>query len=101
MDDLEFRRHGLADALHFHEALGLGAQHFGEGAEAGEQVLGDRLGVATADGAEQHHLEQLVVRHGIGAALAEAVLQAVAMAEEMRRRGLGAGIVKPRHDHTA
>ena len=95
MDDLDFGGHRLAHAPHLHQALGLGTQHFREGAEAGEQLLGQGLGVAALDGAEQHHLEKLIVRHGIGAGLAEAFLQPFAMAEEMRQR-LVAGILETR-----
>ena len=54
--------------------------HFGERAEAREQPLGERLGVAARDGAEQHQLEQFVVGQRLGAALAEALAQPLAMA---------------------
>ena len=96
MDDLDFGGHGLAHAVHFHQALWLGAQHLGEGAEAGEQLLGDGLGVAAPDGAKQQHLEKLVIRHGIGAGLAEAFLQPFAMPQEVRQR-LVARVLEPRH----
>ena len=49
-----------------------GVQGLGEGAEAGDQRLGERLGVAPRRGAEQDQLEQLVVGQGVGARLAEA-----------------------------
>jgi hypothetical protein len=38
--------HRLADALHFHQAFRLGADDFREGSEAGQQLLGQHLGIA-------------------------------------------------------
>ena len=47
----------------------------------GKDGFGQRLGVASRHGAEQDHLEQLVVGKRIGARLAEASPQSLAMAE--------------------
>ena len=58
----------------------------GERAEALQQPLGERLGVAAGDGAEQHQLQQLVVGQRLGAAAAEALLQPLAMAGMRRVR---------------
>ena len=61
MGDLEVMGDRFADAAHFDEA-GFGrGEHFREAAEAGEQRLGQRLGVGAPDDLEEDQLEQLVV----------------------------------------
>ena len=60
--------------------------HLGERAEARDQPLGQLLGVAARQRAEQHELEQLVVGQRVGATLAEALAQALAVARVVRVR---------------
>ena len=62
------------------------AQHPRQRAEAFEQRLGDRLGVAARNQAKQQQLEQLVVGERVGAGLVEAFTQAVAMAVHVLSR---------------
>jgi hypothetical protein len=83
--DLEIGGGRLLDALDLFQPLRRRRQHFGERAELGDQLLGERLDVALRDGAKQHQLEQLIVGDGIGAGIAEARTQPLAMAEVMRR----------------
>ena len=64
---------------------GGGGEHLGEGAEAAQQLLGDRLDVAARDRAEQHELQQLVIGQRVAADLGEAGAQAVAVAVVVRR----------------
>jgi hypothetical protein len=63
-------------------------------AEPGEKGLRQRFRVPAPDRAIQHHFEQLVVGHRIGAAVREALAQAEAMGVAMqfrpRRRPAGA-----------
>ena len=68
--------------------------HFGEGAEFGDQLLGQRFDVALRDGAEQHQFEQLVVAYRLAAGLAEARAQPFAVAVIMRG-GLGKAALPP------
>ena len=84
-DDLEFDDRRLAQAVDLAQPLGPRGNDFGEGAEAREQRLGERLDVAARDGAKQHQFEQFVIGQRLGAGLAEAVAQPLAMAEIMRR----------------
>ena len=62
--------------------------HLGERAECSQQRLGQRLDVAPRQRAEQQQLEQLVVGHRVGAGLAKALAQPLAVAVIMRQ-GLG------------
>ena len=48
-------------------------EHFGERAEACDQLLGERFDIALWDGAEQDELQQFVVWDGIGAGIAAAL----------------------------
>ena len=57
MNDLEFRRHSFAHALDIHQPLRLGADDLGEGAEAGQELFRQQLGVAPADSAVQNHFQ--------------------------------------------
>ena len=68
-----------------------GVQRLGEGAELGEDGFGERLGVAARHRAEQDQLKQLVVGKRIGAGVAEAPPQPLAMAEIV---WLGGGILE-------
>ena len=86
--DLELGDGGIAQALDLGQPGRRRDDHFGEGAEFGDQVLGQRLDVALRDGAEQHQFEQFVVADGLGAGLAEARAQPLAVAVIMRG-GLG------------
>ena len=58
-------------------------------AETFEQPLGQRLGIATRQGAIKNHLQQFVVRHGIGATLGEPITQPVTMGVAVQLRPLG------------
>jgi hypothetical protein len=78
--ELELSDGGIADALDLLQAFGGRVDDLGERAEALDQALGDRLGVAAGDGREQHQLQQLVVGERLGAAGDEALLQALAVA---------------------
>ena len=86
LDDLEVGDDALADAVDLGEARGRRGEHLGEGAEAPDQLLGDRLHVAARDGAEEHELEQLVVGQRIAADLDEAGAQPVTVTVVVRRR---------------
>ena len=74
------------------DAVDLGEERFrrpedvGQGAEAIEKRLGDRLGVAAGNGLEKHELEKLVIAKRLGV-FAEALLQALAMPMIMRNAG--------------
>ena len=69
----------LPDALDLLEPLRRRVDHLGKGAEPLQQPLGQVLGVAAGNGAEQHHLEQLVVGQRLRPAAHEALLQSLAM----------------------
>ncbi|WP_189431087.1 hypothetical protein, partial [Mesorhizobium sp. M2D.F.Ca.ET.147.01.1.1] len=60
------------------------AEHFGSLAEAGDQRLGDWLGVDARDEPEKQELEQLIVGQGVRTASRKAFAQAVAMAVIVR-----------------
>jgi len=62
----------------------------------GKDCFGQGLGVAPRHGAEQDHLEQLVVGKRIGAGLAEASPQSLAMAEI----GWLAGVLEAHSGHS-
>jgi len=79
--------------------------HLDERAETVQQPLGDGLGVAAWDGAEEQQLEQLVVRQRFRTAVDEALLEPLAVSrvrhlivlEErtlLAVRGLGAAILQ-------
>ncbi|RYG34609.1 MAG: hypothetical protein EON93_07800 [Burkholderiales bacterium] len=55
---------GLANALHFNQALGRGAERGGDGAEPCDQILGDGLGIDTRDEDAEQEFKQLVVAQG-------------------------------------
>ena len=59
--------------------------YLGEGAEARNQRLGQRLHIAPRHGAEQDQLEKLIIGQRLGAALAEPVAQPLAVAVIMWR----------------
>jgi hypothetical protein len=87
---LEFGCDAVSHALDFSKQVRWCAEHFGQGAEPGQQRLGDRLGVAARDQPEQQQLEQFIIGKRPVAALAEALAQPVAMSVKMfarRRRG--------------
>jgi hypothetical protein len=86
--ELELGDGGVSHALHLGETGRRRRHRLGEGAEAGDQLLGQRLDVALRDGAEQHQLEQFVVADRVRAGLAKARAQPFAVAVIMRR-GLG------------
>ena len=94
MHDLELGDGGIAHALDLGESGRRRGHHLGEGAEFGDQLLGQRFDVALRDGAEQHQFEQLVVAHRLGAGLAEAPAQSFAVAVIMRR-SLGKAALPP------
>ena len=64
--DLELGDGGVAQTLDLGEPGLRRSHHLGEGAEFGDQVLGQRLDVALRDGAEQHQFEQLVLTTVMG-----------------------------------
>jgi hypothetical protein len=78
--DLQLRRHVFANALHFQQSFAWRRDHFGEAAEAGQERLGQRLGVPPGQGGEQGHFQQFVIGHGVGATLEEARPQSFAVA---------------------
>ena len=80
LDELERVDHRVAHAVDFLQRLLLGAEHAADGAEAVQQALGQRLGVASGYRAEQQKLEQLVVGQAVGARLVEALAQPLAVA---------------------
>ncbi len=71
----------IADAGDLAQFAGGRAQHLGEGAEAGKQRLGDRLGVAARQRLEEDQLDQLVVGQRRAAAFVEALLQPFTVTE--------------------
>ena len=79
MDDLEVGDPGLAQAFDFSEPFTRRREGLGERAECGEQLLGQRFQIAPRQCAEQHQLEQLVVRHGIAARFTETLTQSLAV----------------------
>src|SRR5690606_17070327 len=56
-------------------------EHFRQRSEALQKLLGERLGVALSLGAEQQRFQELVVRKGLGADLADALAHPLAVAE--------------------
>ena len=75
--------HRVADAGDLAQLAGRRTQHLGKRAEAGEQRLGDRLGVAARNGLEEDQLEEFVVGQCRTAAVVEARLQAFTVAMEV------------------
>ena len=66
------------------------AHHFAEAAETREKRLRDRLDIASLDGGEQQHLEQLVIRQIPGSGVDQPLAQPLAMApDNAAARGLG------------
>ncbi len=86
-DDLEIGRDRRPDALHLFEQGCRRAKHLGQGAEAGDQRLGNGLGVDAWDQPEEQKLEQFVVGQGVRSAGDEAFAQTVAVAMVMRLLG--------------
>ena len=78
--ELEVQRRLLAQTAHPDQVLQRRAEHAGEGAEAGQQGLGQRLDVPPGQGPEEQELEKLVVRQGARPAMAGAMAQAGPMA---------------------
>ena len=89
--ELDFGDGRLAEPRHLSQAFLRRVQRLGEGAEMGEDGFGERFGVAARHRAEQDQLQKLVVGEGVGAGLAEAPPQPLAMAEIM---WLGSGILE-------
>jgi len=87
--ELEVQRRLLAQAAHPDQVLQRRAEDAGEGAEAGQQGLGQRLDVPPGQGPEEQELEKLVVRQGARPAMAGAMAQAGPMAGVRRRGGKG------------
>jgi hypothetical protein len=81
---LQLRDGGVAQALHLAQTRFRSGNHFGEGAEFGEQRLGQKLHVAAGQRAEQQELQEFVVAERIGAGFAEPRAQTLAMAVVMR-----------------
>src|SRR5437764_707493 len=77
---------GLAQALDRFQPFDRRRDHLGERAELLEELLGERLEVDARDGAEQHQLDELVIRQRIAAALEETLAQALAMPVKVRGR---------------
>ena len=94
-DDGQIQRNGVFDARHFGQEAARRAEHFAQGAETGDQGLGDRLDVASGNGAEQDELEELIIGEGVGAGFAEALAQPVAMAVMMAGFALGLARWRP------
>ena len=63
-------------------------ERLGELPNRARMRLGERLGVAPRHRPEQHQLQQLVIGQGVGAGVAEAPPQPLAMAEIMRLAGI-------------
>jgi hypothetical protein len=84
-NQLQLHDGGIADTLDLLQPLGRRVDHLRERAEARQQQLGDRLGIAAGNGGKQQQLKQLIVGHRIRAA-GKALLQAVAVAR-MQREG--------------
>jgi hypothetical protein len=95
LHDLDLGDRRLAQSAHFREALGRRRDHLGEGAEPGEQRLGQRLEIAAGDRPEQDELEQLVVGERLRAGLEEARPQPLAMSEIVRHLRAGARHLRP------
>jgi hypothetical protein len=76
---LELEHDLVADAGHLLEARTRCGKNMIQVAEPRDQCLGQRLGVAAPDRAIQQHFQQLVVRHGIGAAVGEPLPKPLAM----------------------
>jgi hypothetical protein len=81
----------LAQAFDFGKPFTRRREGLGEGAECGEQLLGERFQIPSGQGAEQHKFEQLVVRHRLAACVAETLAQPLAVPMIMRGRILGLG----------
>jgi hypothetical protein len=92
LDDLELCDGGLAEARYLGEPLRRGGDHLRKRAELSDQDFGERLDVAPRQRAEQYQLQQLVIGDRIGAGLAEATAQPLAMPVIMRRRLLEPGL---------
>src|SRR5262249_21677160 len=89
--DLELGDRSLAQALDLLEPFDRCGDRLGEGAEARDEVLGERLHVAAHQRAGQDELEQLIIRQRIAAGAEEALAQPLAMAVVVRRGLFGGG----------
>jgi hypothetical protein len=89
LHQLQFEDHLVSDALHFHEAGTRCRKHMVQVTEPRDQCLGQRLGVAAPDRAIKQHFQQLVVRHGIGAAVGEALAKPLTMRVAVKLRPFG------------
>src|SRR5258705_12749499 len=79
------------DSIDFPQARLRRMNDFRERTEFLDQRLGQRLDVAARAGAEQHHLQQLVIAQGVGSGAMKAIAQPLPMAVIMR--GFGGLIV--------
>src|SRR5258705_9657239 len=72
------------DSIDFPQARLRRMNDFRERTEFLDQRLGQRLDVAARAGAEQHHLQQLVIAQGVGSGAMKAIAQPLPMAVIMR-----------------
>ena len=85
----------FADALDLDQPRRRRRQHLGEAAEAGEQGLGDRLGVDAGKRLEEDQFEQFVVAEIFSADFIEALAHTLAMLEIVGK--VPAFLAKSRH----
>jgi hypothetical protein len=93
LDDLHLGDRRLAEPLDLGEARTRRRDRLRERAEAGDQLLGERLDVAARQRPEQHQFHELVIGDGVAAGVVEPRPQPLAMAVIVRRRVLEAGPV--------
>lgn len=96
-DQFQIERHGFADALYLLQQRQRCTEDGSVRAEALEQRLGDRLGVAPGDQPVRQQFEQLVIGEGCIAMLTEAVAQALAVPVVvlfLAKRGGEAGLLR-------
>jgi hypothetical protein len=79
---LEFGDDGVSDAGNLCQALARRVQYLREGAEAGNQVLGQRLGVLALEGAKEDEFQQLIVVQGLASVVSEALAKPFAVTDE-------------------
>ena len=79
LDDLEFLDDGIPDAFDHAEARGGGRNDAVEITEGVQEEPCERFHILSGDGAKENQFEELVIRHGCGAALNEAGAEAFAV----------------------